>query len=138
MSPADPKPPPQPGWNDSQRRALIALLSIFLVVLCVRYAMNRAYVPDPQPSHGARYDELASRVDPNTADWQTLAAIPTLGEKRAKAIVAFRERSRAANPGRIVFQNANDLMQVKGIGRATMENLRPYLTFPVPTTLAAP
>ena len=125
--------PPQSrqfGWTLSQRRALIALLSVFLVALCVRFALNRQYVSDPQPPQGLRAGELASRIDPNVADWQTLAAIPTLGEKRARQIVQYRERMRSANPSPVIFRDPTDLLHIPGIGRATMENLRPYLLFP--------
>ena len=112
------------------------LLGLLLVYLTVRFVGDRSHVPDPQPPEGTRSGELASRIDPNTADWQTLSAIPTLGPKRAKDIVAFRERVRGASPNTVVFRNPTDLLQIRGIGAATMENLRPYLIFPsdMPTT----
>jgi DNA uptake protein ComE-like DNA-binding protein len=124
------------GWTLSQRRALLLLITVLLVCLTVQFLRNRAYVSDPQPSAGARSAELASRIDPNSADWQTLAAIPTLGEKRARAIVAYRDGIRAAAAGRVVYRTASDLLQVRGIGAATVENLRSYLDFPadVPDT----
>ena len=123
-------PPTDLVWSRSQRRALILLLSVFLIVMCLRYVRNRAYVTDPPPSRGARAAELASRVDPNTADWQTLAAIPTLGEKRAKEIVAYRDHMRARDGTLTVFKEARDLLRVRGIGLSMIENLRPYLEFP--------
>ena len=118
------------GWARSQRRALLVLLAILTAVLWFRYATNRAYVSDPQPARGERADELATRVDPNLADWQTLAAIPTLGEKRAREIVAYRDRIRSGVGDAIVFHEPADLMRVKGIGRSTVQNLEPYLVFP--------
>ena len=69
-------------------------------------------------------------IDPNAADCQTLSAIPTLGEKRAKAIVAYREQSRSQHANAVAFREPSDLLRVRGIGQATMENLRPYLIFP--------
>jgi len=120
------------GWTPSQRRALILLLTIFLLVLVVRYARDRAFVPDPQPARGVRADELASRVDPNTVDWETLAAIPMLGEKRAKEIVAYRDHLRTRDGTPNVFKEPRDLLRVRGIGLSMIENLRPYLIFPPP------
>lgn len=117
------------GWTPTQRRALLVLLCVFLLGLGFEYVRNRAYVADPQPARGARYDELMSQLDPNTADWRSLAAIPGLGEKRAKAIVAYREHKRQADPDATVFKSAADLRHVRGIGPAMVENLRPYLTF---------
>lgn len=127
---------PPLGWTLPQRRALVALLLVLLVVLSVRFALNRQYVSDPQPPHGPRYDELASRIDPNTADWQTLAAIPSLGEKRARQIVAYRDRLRVADPNAVVFRQPADLLRVRGIGPATEQNILPYLIFPSPSAPA--
>lgn len=126
------------AWSLSQRRALIALLSIFFVVLCIRYALNREYLPDPQPAQGWRYNELASRIDPNVADWHTLAAVPGLGEKRAKEIVAYRARLRTSNPDAVAFHAPTDLRHIRGIGAATVSNLRPYLVFPSDSAVTQP
>ena len=123
-------PPREFGWTAPQRRALLALLTIFLAVLAYRCFTNPAYVPDPQPPEGARAGELASRFDPNVADWHALAAIPGLGEKRAREIVAYRESARTAGGTTTVFRTPADLAHVHGIGKATVENLRPYLIFP--------
>jgi competence ComEA-like helix-hairpin-helix protein len=126
------------GWTPSQRRALLVLLAIFLVFLSIQFARNRQFVSDPQPTEGARAGELDARIDPNTADWQTLAAIPSLGEKRAKAIVAYREQSRASVPRSRAFRTPEDLLQVRGIGAATIENLRPFLSFATDPITTAP
>jgi len=117
------------GWTLPQRRAMLILLSLFLFVLILQLAFNRHFVPE-HPVHGARAAELASRLDPNTADWQALAAIPNIGEKRAKDIVSYRERVHGANPGAVVFKSIYDLRVIRGIGPAMVEKLRPYLIFP--------
>ena len=117
-------------WTRSQRRVLLAFLSVLCVVLLVRYALNPAYVSDPQPEVPARFHELADRIDPNTADWQTLAVLPGIGEKRAKDIVEYRERVRAGDPTRVVFDAEGDLLYVKGIGPAMVSAMKPYLQFP--------
>lgn len=128
--PAEPAAPRERVWTLSQRRAILVLLVVMSAVLWVQFFRNRQFVPDPQPAGGPRAAELASRIDPNTADWQTLAAIPTLGEKRSKDIVAFRERWRQTNPTQPAFRSPADLRRIRGIGVATAANLRPYLIFP--------
>ena len=125
-----PSKPFDPIWTAGQRRALLLLLTLLLLALTLRYALNPAYVPSIQPPGGARSAELASRLDPNSADWQALSAIPSLGEKRAREIVAYRDKVHAADSSRVVFRTADDLARVRGIGKATVENLRPYLLFP--------
>jgi DNA uptake protein ComE-like DNA-binding protein len=119
------------GWTPSQRRAILVLLGILLLYMTVRYVMNRQHISDPQPIEGSQASQLASRLDPNKADWQSLSTIPTLGEKRAREIVAYRERLRLLSPAAVVFWSPDDLLHVRGIGTATVANIQPYLAFPV-------
>ena len=60
-------------------------------------------------------------IDVNTADSYDLQRLPGIGEKRAQAIVDYR---RDHGP----FQTAQDLLQVSGIGPATLEKMLPYIT----------
>lgn len=64
---------------------------------------------------------LAAGVDINSADAATLAdAIKGVGEKRAQAIVEYRETN---GP----FQSVDELTQVKGIGPRLLEQNRDSL-----------
>ncbi len=69
------------------------------------------------PARGA---EPHHAVDINTASADDLAALPGIGEAKAKAIVDYR----AADP----FKSVDDLKKVKGIGDKMLESLRPNLT----------
>jgi competence protein ComEA len=53
-------------------------------------------------------------IDINKADIETLALLKGVGEKRAKAIIAYRELNG-------VFKSLDDLTHVKGIGQRTLE-----------------
>ncbi|MDR2686478.1 MAG: helix-hairpin-helix domain-containing protein [Oscillospiraceae bacterium] len=61
-------------------------------------------------------------VNLNTATQAQLETLPGIGPVKAQAILAWR----AANGG---FANANQLLQVKGIGQKTLEGLLPYITW---------
>jgi competence protein ComEA len=117
-------------WTYGQRVALLTIVAALLLFLAIRYLLNPVYVSNPQPAVPSRAGELVDRIDPNTADVATLAALPTLGEKRAKLIVDYREARRARNPDLIVFERLEDLLRIKGIGAATIDQMRPYLEFP--------
>ncbi len=67
-------------------------------------------------------------VNIQTASPEELERLPGIGPSKAAAIVAFRERS--------PFRRVEDIMRVRGIGRATFRRLRSYLTVAGPTTLA--
>ena len=120
-------------WTASQRRVVLGIVVALLVYLAFQFWRNPVDVDDPQPPHGARYADLQDRIDPNAADAATLSALPSLGEKRAKEIVAYRETFAKLNPGKQAFTNPRDLLRVKGIGTSIVTNLEPYLIFPQQT-----
>ena len=133
-----PRPTETGPWTASQRGVLLSIVVILCVALSVRLYFNRAYISDPQPFRPARYDELADRLDPNVSDWQSLAVLPQIGEKRAKDIIEYRERYLREHPGQFAFKRPQDLLYVKGIGIAMVETLRPYLTFPATQATTKP
>jgi competence protein ComEA len=63
-----------------------------------------------------------NKVDINTATAATLETLPGIGPSKAEAIVRFRTEH---GP----LHTANDLLQVPGIGPATVARLAPYLEF---------
>lgn len=118
------------AFSASQRRGLSVVLFV-LVGFCVyRYFAGRSHISDPPPPQGERWADLADKIDPNTADWSELAALPAIGEKRAKAIVARREIVKSRDPKAIAFTRPEDLFYVDGFARALVEQARPYLEFP--------
>lgn len=62
-----------------------------------------------------------SVINVNTADTIALETIPGIGPVTAAAIITYRESS---GP----FESVEDLLDVEGIGPATLESLRPYVT----------
>jgi predicted flap endonuclease-1-like 5' DNA nuclease len=111
-------------------RGLLFLLTLLTIYLGIRLALNRTFIDDPQPDIPARMNDLADRMDPNTATWQELAAIPGLGEKKAHSIVEFRDNWNQKHPNVPAFAKPEDLHAIKGIGPAMISNMKPYLIFP--------
>ena len=62
-------------------------------------------------------ESVDSRIDINAAGAQLLQSLPGIGEVKAKAIVGYRE---ANGP----FATIEDLLQVRGIGSATLDAIR--------------
>jgi competence protein ComEA len=67
-------------------------------------------------------------VNVNTATAEELDRLPGVGPGRAKAILELRAHMKH-------FEKLEDLMRVKGIGRASFRKLRPMLTLTGETTL---
>lgn len=131
-------PPTEPiAWTESQRRVLIILTAAVVVYSAFRLLRDRSTIADPPPALGERFNELKNRIDPNTADAATLAALPGLGEKRAREFVAYREEIQRRQPGVTAFARPEDLMRIDGVGPALMMQLTPYMIFPAtqPATL---
>lgn len=72
----------------------------------------------------------AGAVNINEASAGELERLPGVGPARADAIVRLRERVRR-------FNQAEDLLRVRGIGRVGFRRMRPFVTLTGPTTLTA-
>jgi competence protein ComEA len=78
----------------------------------------RRGAPVAMPTPGT---PAGTAIDVNTADQPALEAIPGIGPVKAAAIIEHRTR---AGP----FAAVEDLLDVTGIGPATLESIRPYVT----------
>jgi len=67
-------------------------------------------------------------VNVNTATAEELARLPGVGESKARAILEYRKERGA-------FKSVDQLREVKGIGDAALERLRPHLVLEGKTTL---
>ena len=69
-------------------------------------------------------------VNVNTASAEELAMLPGVGAARARAIVELRQQ-------RGGFKRVEELLEVKGIGDASLAKLRPFIALEGKTTLQA-
>ena len=71
-------------------------------------------------------------INPNRAPWWELTALPEVGEHTACSIVQYRNliESAPSEDQRLpVFQSANDLAKVRGIGPKTVQRIAPHVFF---------
>jgi competence protein ComEA len=104
---------------------------VALAALAASVAYRAARVPMPD-TEAAEINAgiLATGVNPNTAGVGDLTLLPGIGPVKARAIIAYREAHRAAaDPERPVFNDAESLDAVPGIGPRTVERISPYLSF---------
>jgi len=64
--------------------------------------------------------DIETKIDINEASWYELLLLPGVGEVKAKAIIACREKH-----GR--FKNLDELRQIDGIGEKIIKSLKEYV-----------
>jgi len=128
---------PEP-WSAPQRRVLIGLVFVLALYVAIRYWFDPMYVSDPQPLAPARAGELADRIAPNVASADDLAALPLIGERRARDIISYRDRYVADHPGKVAFEKPEDLLAIRGIGASILAQIKPYLIFPKDRSTTGP
>jgi len=73
-----------------------------------------------EQGHSKGVNEIDGKININEAGLQELVSLPYIGEVKAKAIIEYRE-----SKGR--FSDIEELLNVKGIGRKTLERIRPHI-----------
>ncbi len=101
-------------FSPSQLRGAVVLMAVIGVFVAGRFAVHQSPERSPVP--------LTAAINPNTASLQELTALPGVGQTRARALVAHRQRH---GP----FTRLEDLDPIPGFGPATLELLGPHVTF---------
>ncbi|GJQ23035.1 MAG: hypothetical protein HBSAPP01_08250 [Candidatus Brocadia sapporoensis] len=87
------------------------------------------WLPKTEIVSSLKPEDIKIKFDINTCPWHELVLLPALGETKAKAIVAYRERH--GN-----FTTLDDLDKVKGMGASVIAAIRDYITVGSVTTSA--
>lgn len=85
------------------------------------------WLPETEIVSSLRPEDIKVKFDINTSPWYELVLLPKLGEAKAKAIVAYREKH--GN-----FKTLDELNKVKGIGHSITEAIRDHLEIGSATT----
>lgn len=107
---------------------LLAVAALFLAFLALLYVRGAAAaegtdytITTARQAEEIVTPEASGPVDINTAGLEQLQTLKGIGPALAQRIIDFREEN---GP----FQSVEDLLQVKGIGEATLEKFRDHVT----------
>ena len=81
------------------------------------------------PGLSADGGDLSGVVNLNTATAEQLMLLPGIGEAKARAILDRRKQQGG-------FKTVDELLEVKGIGSAALERIRPFLAIQGKTSLS--
>lgn len=85
------------------------------------------WLPETEIISNLKSEDIKVKLDINNAPWYELVLLPKLGEVKAKAIVAYREKH--GN-----FKTLDELSNVKGIGTSIIEAIRDHIKIGPDTT----
>jgi DNA uptake protein ComE-like DNA-binding protein len=119
--------PAQTG-HDAQVRAAQSLAFLVGTGLCLALALGFA-VGTLRRGEAAAARPAPERINPNEAPVASLMRLPQIGAARARAIVICRQSVRGPAGRQPAFRTADDLQQIRGIGPAIVEDVRPWLRF---------
>lgn len=113
-------------FSPTERNGLVVLMLAIVVMLGIRLYLVFWQPNLPVSNMDAYRQEITAfeadtLVELNTATIEQLVELPGIGPSYAERIVAYR----AALGG---FINAQQLMEIKGIGEAKMNGLLPYIS----------
>lgn len=93
---------------------LIVWAAGFWIAPVVQFGYRPVAYTAPRTEQEAQQAELAAPINLNTADAETLMRLPGIGEKRAAAIVAYREEH---GP----FASPDELVEISGISQRMVD-----------------
>ena len=97
--------------------ATIESIRPFVAQSAADQSANQAVQSDATSDAAQAFREL---VDLNTGSLSALMSLPGIGESRAGAIIRYRELN---GP----IESVDALLEIDGIGRATVDNIRPFV-----------
>ena len=95
--------------------ALKQMLVAAIVLAALAFATQPAFAEEDMA------DPSSSTVNINTATAEELEALKGIGQAKAQAIVAYREQFGE-------FESLDELMEVKGVGEATLKDNMQWLS----------
>lgn len=115
------KSPSKASPTKRQLIVIFFLATILFVGIIIKTGMDyHWWLPETEIASDLSPEYLKVKLDINKAPWYELILLPKLGEVKAKAIVAYREKYGS-------FKTMDELSNVKGIGSSIIDAIKDYI-----------
>ncbi|MDO8745928.1 MAG: helix-hairpin-helix domain-containing protein [Candidatus Brocadiaceae bacterium] len=115
----------KPSSNTSPTRKQLIVIFFLATTLfigtIIKLGMDHHWwMPETEIVSTLKPEDIKIKLDVNNAPWYELVLLPKLGEVKAKAIVAYREKYGS-------FKSIDELSKVKGINTSVLESIRDHI-----------
>ncbi|MCF6157190.1 MAG: helix-hairpin-helix domain-containing protein [wastewater metagenome] len=115
------KPPSKCTPAKRQLIIIFFLVTMLFIGTIIKVGMDyHWWLPKTEIMSYLKPEEIKVKLDINKTPWYELILLPKLGETKAKAIVAYREKHGD-------FKTIDELTKVTGIGTAIVETVKDYV-----------
>ena len=113
---------PSSNTSPTRKQVIIFFLATTLFIgTIVKLGMDHHWwLPETEIVSTLKPEDIKIKLDVNNAPWYELVLLPKLGEVKAKAIVAYREKYGS-------FKSIDELSKVKGINTSVLESIRNHI-----------
>ena len=121
---------PSSNFSPTKKQLIVIffLVSTLFIGAIVKTGMDHHWwLPETEIVSTLKPEDIKVRLDVNNAPWYELVLLPKLGEVKAKAIVAYREKYGC-------FRDIDELSGVKGISASVLEAIRVHIKIGTGTT----
>lgn len=114
---------PSDNFSPTKKQFIVIyfLATMLFIGTIIKIGMDRHWwLPETEIIGNLKPEDIKVKLDVNNAPWYELVLLPKLGEVKAKAIVAYREKH--GN-----FKTLDELSNVNGIGTSIIEAIRDHI-----------
>ena len=97
------------------------LTAVALVLLAMAIVLPTTFTAIAADQSTANEQAVTTKININSADLKELQKVPGIGPATASKIVTYRDEN---GP----FSQIDQLTNIKGIGKVTLEKMKPYIT----------
>ena len=104
-------------FSRKESLATLFLTTTLLIGTKIKYASDQHWWLQETEVADSDPESIKLKIDLNRAEWYELIILPGIGEKKAKAIVEYRQETGS-------FKNIEQLCGVNGIGTETVKRIK--------------